>query len=195
MLPCGGPLGIGDIEDVDSDPASCALGTATRYPLIVEASTTSRSKWWRKTVPSGVRVSVNKQRVFEVEKRSDGIYVFAGGSETFDSDAYAHQKMCRTGQGKAGRDGSRTARRSGHVFNNNKRDEWVRVVLEAREKEAKDAVRLVFAAHKGIVLPKSLYHVDVRLSNVTRAYTPVVGSSKSICLAVRVYPEARCRQN
>lgn len=122
----GGPLGNGDIEDVNGE--SCLVcpwhlyqvsledGSKFYQPLIMTAD--------KKMVPGGWKKKENAQRVHKVEERADGIYVTLNLDGKWDSDSYGGMSTCG-GSSQASNKPVHSKRsfglpqRSGHVLRGN----------------------------------------------------------------------------
>ena len=209
----GGPLGLGDIEEVGGDP--CVVCPWHAYKV----SLTKGGKYYEalemrggKLVPSGLKVKSRAQRLHNAEKRADGIYVKLNRDGSCASDEYGYTSMCgKRDQGKVGRDGilprqrAKRPLRSGHVLNpplkirESKRDlkAWSRVSIVSRIDEAKDAVRVILKFENKedtIFVDEGVFahHVELRAhvdgKEIVRSYTPVrTPSKREIELSVRVY--------
>jgi len=96
----GGPLGLGDIEDLDGDPCivcpwhhykiTLAEGAKLYQPLEMTANKRLvPSKKWKKKEKA--------QRTHQVEVRNDGIYVLLSSEQNqdkYDSDEYGENVLC-----------------------------------------------------------------------------------------------------
>jgi len=97
----GGPLGSGDIEEVQGE--SCIVCPWHTYQVTLEDG----AKMYQalamgpgnKLVPAGWKKKEKAQRVHHVERRDDGIYVQLNLEGSYDSDSYSHTQC---GQQKLG---------------------------------------------------------------------------------------------
>ncbi|GBG29042.1 NADH-cytochrome b5 reductase-like protein [Hondaea fermentalgiana] len=91
----GGPLGNGDIEDVNGEPCvvcpwhmyQVALADGAKYyqPLIMKDG---------KMKPGGWKKKENAQRTHHVQERQDGVYVTLNLDGKYDSDEYGGMSTC-----------------------------------------------------------------------------------------------------
>lgn len=112
----GGPLGLGDIEDIQGEDCivcpwhtyQVSLRTGAKLYQALEMGPD------KKLVPSGWKRKEHAQRVHAVELRKDGVYVTLDKSGKWDSDDYGTNALC----GERSKNGNRTevkAGRDGHV--------------------------------------------------------------------------------
>jgi len=92
----GGPLGLGDIEQVQGE--ACITCPWHTYQITLKDG----AKFYqalvmgpdKKLVPGGWKKKQNAQRVHQVEERADGIYVKLNEDGKYDSDLYGKSATC-----------------------------------------------------------------------------------------------------
>ena len=106
----GGPLGIGDIEDVGG--RACLSCPCHLYKVTLESGeklygSTKLDETTGKLVPDGVKSAGVRQRTHEVEKRADGWYVrLRLDGPSLESDKYACNDVPGIAKGRKVRDWS-----------------------------------------------------------------------------------------
>jgi ferredoxin-NADP reductase/nitrite reductase/ring-hydroxylating ferredoxin subunit len=208
----GGPLGIGEIEDVNGE--ACIKCPWHAYPVsLVDGSKFYESleldKQTKKLVPAGWRKKERAQRVHDIEERKGGeIWVRLNqSSDKYDSDEYAGSAVCAervqqgdvTGQ-KKGRDGimpSNTS--SGQVFAEQR---WKPCKVLKVDKDGTEGIRIkvqsgpTFKAKPYPMLMMNAAdlfahpYVVVRIGSIHRYYTPLISphdDDNVLTLAIRLY--------
>jgi len=208
----GGPLGIGDLEDVNGE--TCIKCPWHAYSISLEDGgkfyeSLALDKATKKLVPAGWRKKEKAQRVHEIEERSGGeVWIRLNQTpEKYDSDDYAGSFICAervmagdiSGQ-KKGRDGVMPTTSSGQVFSEQR---WKPCKVVSIDKDGSRGVRIKINAgptFKPKPYPMLMMdaaelfgqsYVVVRIGSVQRYYTPIIGESDDeniVTLSVRVYP-------
>lgn len=164
----GGPLGLGDIEELLGEP--CIVCPWHMYKVTL----TGGEKLYqslemgpdRKLVPGGWKKKEMAQRVHKVARKRDGLYVQLNTEGRYDSDEYGKSALCgeRCAKGdksnaSAGRDGgvkggygsnkfNALPKRSGYVLNpsaatlDEASKSWTSLKVESNEKEGVAGFRL-----------------------------------------------------
>jgi ferredoxin-NADP reductase/nitrite reductase/ring-hydroxylating ferredoxin subunit len=215
----GGPLGIGEIEELNGE--ACIKCPWHSYPVALSDGgklyqALELDKATKKLLPAGWKKKERAQRVHDIEERAGGtIWIRLNQSpEKYDSDEYAGSAICAervqagdlAGQRK-GRDGSMPPgiMSSGQVFQEQR---WRPCKVLSVVPDGSEGIRLKLACgptFKPKPYPTLMMdamelfahtYVVARIGSVQRYYTPLAtGNTEEedqgiVTLAVRVYPGA-----
>ncbi|KAH9262367.1 hypothetical protein BASA82_000585 [Batrachochytrium salamandrivorans] len=196
----GGPLGLGDIEEIGGE--ACITCAWHNYPVSLEDGSKlyqglELDKSTKKLIPSGWKKKPHAQRVHDVESRVDGIWVRLRIDAKFDSDAYAHSQACgeRIQRGdvvgaKRGGDGIMPAPTSGQVLaeqrwkhlrvvsNTSDGAHGFRLVLDGAQLDPKPKSPLILTDSAGLFT--NVEYVVIRVGTLQRYFTPVFTPSKEL---------------
>lgn len=202
----GGPLGLGDIEEIGGE--ACITCAWHNYPVSLEDGSKlyqglELDKTTKKLVPSGWKKKPHAQRVHDVESRADGIWVRLRMDANFDSDVYAHSQACgeRIQRGdvlgaRRGGDGIMPAPTSGQVLaeqrwkhlrvvsNTPDGAHGFRLTLDGAQLDPKPKPPLILTDSVGLFT--NVEYVVLRVGTLQRYFTPVFTPSKELLvLAIR----------